>query len=400
MGPLSGIRILDLSSVIFGPLATQTLGDLGADVIKIEGADGDTTRYTGPSRTEAMAALFLGVNRNKRSLVLDLKQRSARDALWRLIDSADVFIHSIRPQKIEKLGFSPEAVLERNPRIVYAGLYGYRSGGPYSGQPAYDDIIQGQSGAADLMARLVGEPRYTPAIIADKTCALVATYSVTAALLARERTGKGQFVEIPMFESMAAFNLAEHLFGHSFEPPLDQIGYTRVLAPWRRPYHTKDGYLCMLAYTDQQWRKFWTAVDRAELIDDPRFKTMANRSKNIAELYQLAGECLADRPTDEWLEILRELEIPCARINELENLEKDPHLQAVDFFKKAQHPTEGDIVMTDIPVRFSEDKAGINRLQPKLGEHSVEVLREAGLSEQEIAVLIESKATQDGNNQR
>ena len=395
-GPLAGIRVLDLTSVVFGPLATQMLGDMGADVIKIEAPEGDTTRYTGPARSKDMAALFMGVNRSKRSLVLDLKQQGARDALWRLIDGADVFAHSMRPQKIESLGFGDKAVRARNPRIVYAGLHGYLNGGPYSGQPAYDDVIQGQSGVAALMAEIAGEPRYAPMILADKTCGLVAANAISAALYARERTGRGQFVEVPMFETMAAFILTEHLFGHTFVPPEAPLGYTRVLAPWRRPYKTKDGHICMLAYTDPQWRKFWALVGKPELASDPRFDTMASRSRNIAEVYKLAGECLGDRTTDEWLPIFQELEIPAARIASLDDLMNDPHLKAVGLLKQVTHPTEGEIMMTDLSVRFSDTRATIERLQPKFGEHSVEILGEAGLSDREIAKLVASGATLDG----
>lgn len=396
-GPLDGIRVLDLTSVVLGPLATQIMGDLGADVIKIEAPAGDATRYTGPARSDDMAALFMGLNRNKRAIVLDLKREAAREALWRLIDGADVFIHSIRPQKIAKLGFGQEDVLARNPRIVYAGVHGYGSDGPYAGQPAYDDVIQGQSGTADLMARLVGEPRYLPTIMADKTCALVATYSVMAALLERERSGRGQFVEIPMFETMAAFNLAEHLFGHSFEPPMGPMGYSRVLAPWRRPYKTRDGYICMMAYTDANWDRFWREVDRAELLDDPRFVSLATRSDNIEELYRIAGECLADRTTAEWTETLARLDIPAAPIASLEELADDPHLQAVGFFHKADHPTEGAIVMPKSPVGFSRTPADFTKPQPKLGQHGAEVLREAGLSDGEIDSALGGGASGSGS---
>ena len=395
-GPLDGIRVLDLSSVVLGPLATQVMGDLGADVIKIEAPEGDTTRRTGPGRSDDMAAMFLGLNRNKRSVVLDLKHADARAALWSLIDGADVFVHSIRPQKIARLGFDHAAVLARNPRIVYAGLHGYGSDGPYAGLPAYDDVIQGQSGSADLMARLVGEPRYMPTIMADKTCAMVAAYSVMAALLHRERTGEGQFVEVPMFETMTAFNLTEHLYGMSFEPPEGPVGYPRVLAPWRRPYRTSDGHVCMLAYTDGQWRRFWTAVDKPELIEDARFVSLASRSDNIAELYRLAGECFADRTSAEWLRLLGELDIPAAPITSLEDLPNDPHLTAVGFFDRAEHPTEGAIVMPGSPVRFGASPAAITRLQPKLGEHSAEVLAEAGLGEDDIEALFQAGASRDG----
>jgi crotonobetainyl-CoA:carnitine CoA-transferase CaiB-like acyl-CoA transferase len=397
-GPLKGIRVLDLTSVVLGPLATQTMGDLGADIIKIEAPAGDTTRYTGPSRSDDMAALFMGLNRNKRSLVLDLKQSAARDALWRLIDSADVFIHSIRPQKIALLGFGHEDVLARNERIIYAGVHGYGSSGPYSGAPAYDDVIQGQSGSVDLMARLIGEPRYLPTIMADKTCALVAAYSIMAALYEREKSGRGQFVEIPMFETMTAFNMAEHLFGHSFEPPEGPMGYSRVLAPWRRPYATLDGHVCMLAYTDDQWRSFWTEVGRTEFITDPRFDSLSNRSDNIEELYRIAGECLTERSTADWLDRLGELDIPSAPITELEDLPDDEHLKAIGFFRHEDHPTEGKIVLPDVPVRFDRTAGAIDRLQPKLGQHSIEVLRELGMDDDEINRMIADGASHTGTN--
>jgi crotonobetainyl-CoA:carnitine CoA-transferase CaiB-like acyl-CoA transferase len=395
-GPLSGIRVLDLTSVVAGPLATQTLGDLGADVIKIESLEGDTTRYTGPARSPDMAALYMGLNRSKRSLVLDLKQQTAKDALWRLIAAADVFIHSIRPQKIDSLGFGPKSVCARNPRIVYAGLHGYRDGGPYSGQPAYDDVIQGQSGVAALMSEIAGEPRYAPTILADKTTALALANAVSAALYAREKTGRGQFVEIPMFESMVAFVLAEHLFGHVFVPPKGSLGYTRVLGSWRRPYKTKDGYLCMMAYTEQQWRKFWEMVGQPEICDDPRFSSIAARSHNVVALYELAGACLAGKTTDEWLALLHELEIPSAPVSNLDDLMVDPQLTATGFFKHATHPSEGEILFADLPIRFSDTAVCAERLQPRLGEHSIEVLREAGLSENEIESLVASGATIDG----
>ena len=392
-GPLDGIKVLDLSSVVLGPLATQILGDLGADVIKVEGPAGDPIRYTGPARSKDMAALFLAINRNKRSLVLDLKEPAAQDAVWRLIDQSDVFIHSIRPQAIDRLGFGYEAVLKRNPKVVYAGVHGYRAGGPYEGQPAYDDVIQGQSGASDLMARLTGEVRYFPTIMADKTCAQIAAYAVLAALFSRERTGKGQFVEIPMFESMVSFNMIEHLYGYTFEPPEGEIGYARVLAPWRRPYATKDGHIALLAYTDPHWQNFWEAVGKPDLKDDPRFDSLKSRSENIAEVYKIAGESLMDKTTAEWVNIFSELQVPAAKINGLEELLDDPQLASSDFFKHMTHPTEGDIVMPDLPVRSSETRTEIRRLQPKLGEHSAEILREAGMSDADIETMRASGAT-------
>ena len=395
-GPLSGIRVIDLTSVVFGPLATQMLGDMGADVIKVEGPEGDTTRYTGPARSHDMAALFMGMNRSKRSIVLDLKKQAAKDALWKLIETADVVVHSMRPDKMAALGFSPDAVLARNPRIVYAGLHGYLSNGPYSGRPAYDDVIQGQSGIAALMTNIAGEPRYVPLIIADKTCALTASNAIVSALFARERTGRGQFVEVPMFETMAFFVFVEHLYGHAFSPPEAPLGYTRLLAPWRRPYRTSDGHICMLAYTDPQWRKFWDVVGRPDLAADPRFTSLAKRSQNISELYRLAGESLAGKTTSEWLAIFEGLDIPCARIASLEEVFADPHLNAVGLFEKATHPTEGEIVMTRLPFRFSETAVETTRLQPKFGQHTREILREAGYGDEDMKQLFEASAAIEG----
>ena len=395
-GPLAGIRILDLTSVVAGPLATQMLGDMGADVVKIESPDGDAPRHTGPTRSPNMAALFMGLNRSKRSLVLDLKIEAAKTALWRLISTADVFAHSMRPQAIEKLGFGHEKVCARNPRIVYAAIHGYRDGGPYSGQPAYDDVIQGQSGVAALMSEVAGEPRYAPTILADKTTALSLVGAVSAALYAREKTGRGQFVEVPMFEAMVAFVLGEHLFGHNFVPPMGSLGYTRVMGAWRRPYKTKDGYLCMMAYTERHWRRFWAMIGTPEVCDDPRFRDIAARARNVVALYELAAACFPAKTTDEWIALLRDQEIPSARMASLDDLLEDPQLAATGFFKHATHPTEGEILFTDLPVRFSDTAASPQRLQPRLGEHSREVLREAGLSETEIEALVASGATTDG----
>ena len=395
-GPLTGVRILDLTSVVAGPLATQSLADMGADIIKIEAPEGDAPRHTGPARSPGMAALFMGLNRGKRSLVLDLKQKPAQDVLWRLLATADVLVHSMRPQAIARLGFGHAVVRKRHPRLIYAALHGYRDGGPYSGQPAYDDVIQGQSGIAALMAQMAGEPRYAPMILADKTCALAIAGAVCAALFERERTGSGRFVEIPMFEQMVAFVLGEHLSGHNFVPPLGPLGYTRVTAPWRRPYQTKDGHLCMMAYTQAHWRKFWNAVGKPEMLSDPRFDTIASRAHNVVALYELAGTCIAGKTTDEWLKILRELEIPAARMSSLGDLFTDPQLAATGFFKHATHPSEGEIQFTELPVRFDGESMTAERLQPRLGEHSFEVLREAGLSETEIEALAATGATMGG----
>jgi crotonobetainyl-CoA:carnitine CoA-transferase CaiB-like acyl-CoA transferase len=386
-GALAGVRIVDLTTVVLGPYATQMLGDLGADVIKVEGPEGDTTRHTGPRRNPRMASLFLGTNRNKRSIVLDIKVPAARDVLLRLIDTADVFVHNVRPQKLAKLGFGPDALLARRPRLIYAAIHGWREDGPYGGRPAYDDVIQGFAGVAGLMETLTGEPRYMPTILADKTCGLMAAQAILAALFHRQNTGRGQVVEIPMFETMVSYLMIEHLYGHTFDPPKGDMGYARVLAPWRRPYRTADGRICMLAYTDQQWRRFWQAAGRPEMMDDPRFVDLAARTRHIDDVYRLAGEALAARTSREWLALFEEIEIPAGPVNALADLPNDPHLAAIGFFRHVSHPTEGAIVMPDIPLRFSDSPAEIRRLPPGFGEHGREILSELGLSSADIDAL-------------
>jgi crotonobetainyl-CoA:carnitine CoA-transferase CaiB-like acyl-CoA transferase len=382
-----GVRVLDLTSVVLGPYATQTLGDFGADVVKVEAPEGDTTRYTGPRVSRDMASLFMGVNRNKRSIVLDLKTAAARDVLLRMVDQADVFVHNIRPQKLEPLGLDPDALLKRNPRLIYTGIHGWREDGPYRGRPAYDDIIQGLCGVASLMDRLTGEPRYAPTILADKTSGLVAAQAILAALYHREKTGKGQLIEIPMFETMVAFIMVEHMHGLGFEPPRGEAGYARVLAPWRRPYRTADGYLCMLAYTDAQWRRFWAEVGKPGMMQDDRFIDMAARSRNIDEVYRLAGEQLTSRRTADWIATFDKLEIPAGPVKTLEEVMADPHLHEIGFFKHLAHPSEGELVVPDVPVRFAESPAAIDRLPPRLGEHGREILQEIGLRADEIETL-------------
>jgi crotonobetainyl-CoA:carnitine CoA-transferase CaiB-like acyl-CoA transferase len=389
-GPLAGVRVIDLTTVVLGPYATQMLGDLGADIIKVESPDGDTTRHTGPRRHSGMAAMFLTMNRNKRSIVLDLKTAVGRDVLLRLIDTADVFVHNIRPQKLKGLGLAPEVLLARQPRLVFAAVHGWREDGPYGGRPAYDDLIQGVTGIAALMETVTGEPRYAPTILADKTCGLMTVQAILAALFHRERTGRGQAVEIPMFETMVSYLMIEHLYGAAFAPPEGPMGYARVLAPWRRPYATADGHICVIAYTDRQWQRFWRAAGRPEMMDDPRFASLAARTAHVDDVYRFAGEALAAKTTAEWLALFDELEIPAGPVNALEDLADDPHLKAIGFFRRITHPDEGDLVMTEPPLRFSETPAGITRLPPRFGEHGREILGELGLTAEEIDALAEA----------
>jgi crotonobetainyl-CoA:carnitine CoA-transferase CaiB-like acyl-CoA transferase len=386
MRPLAGIKILDLTTVAMGPLASQWLGDFGADVIKIEAPCGDSTRHTGPAVEADMASLYLGANRNKRSVVLDLKRDAARSALLKMVDTADVFMHNVRPQKLEKLGLGPTALQERNPRLVYAGLHGFGESGPYGGRPAYDDVIQGLAGCADLMMRQTGEPRYFPAIVADKTTGLIATMAILAALNGRHRTGKGSYIEIPMFESMSAFNLQEHLYGCHFDPPRASVGYPRALSLHRRPWKTLDGFVCMLPYTDAHWRAFFEEADSPQHWQDARFSSIAARTRHIDELYAIAAGIVATRNTHDWLSMCDRAHIPAAQVSSLEALLADPHLAAVGFFQWIEDPVMGRVRFTGVPVLFDGERPSIT-FPPRLGEHTRQVLAEAGVSRDHIEAI-------------
>jgi crotonobetainyl-CoA:carnitine CoA-transferase CaiB-like acyl-CoA transferase len=375
MLPLQDIRVLDLTTTIFGPLAAQVLADYGADVIKVETPEGDVMRATGPTTEPGMGALFLGVNRGKRSVVLDLKTPHGRDRILELVATADVLMHTVRPQKLAAIGIDMQRVRQANPKLVFASLVGYGAGGPYSGQPAYDDIIQGRSGNADLMERQTGTPQYFPSIVADKTSGLVAVTAILAALFARERRGTGSEVEIPMFESMVAFNLVDHFFGRHFEPPLGTTGYARVLNPWRRPYRTTDGYICALPYTDAHWARFFEAVGLPQFAGDPRFSDPASRTRNIEALYAIVGEAMEQRSTQAWLAEFARIDLPAARVGRLEDLPHDEHLAATSFFQKVEDPAMGTVVFPGVPVRFDGQRPQV-RMAPRLGEHTDSVLAE------------------------
>lgn len=390
MKPLAGLRILDLSTVIFGPLASQVLADYGAEVIKVESPEGDSTRYTGPDKEPGMAAMFLGANRSKKSVVLDLKQTAAQAALQALIATADVIMHSMRPQKLAPLGMDPVTLRARYPRLVYASLLGFLPG-PYAGRPAYDDVIQSMSGLADLMERQTGEARYLPTIAADKTCAHVAAHAILAALMQRERTGQGALVEIPMFESMVGFNLVEHFYGQHFEPPLSEAGYPRVLAPWRRPYRTADGHLAMMPYTNTHWQRFFAEVGHPELASDVRFTDIAQRTRHIAELLELASGFVAQHRTSYWIDACERLEIPASPVARLGDLPQDPHLLATGFFETVHDTAMGTVRFPGVPVQFDGQRLPVG-MPPRLGEHTRPLLEAAGLSGAQINALLGSGA--------
>ena len=390
MGPLKGIKIIDMTSVLMGPFATQILGDYGADVIKVEAPEGDITRLIGPTRNPGMGPVFLNANRSKRSIALDLKREAGRDVLLRLAAKADVLVYNIRPQAMGRLRLAYEDVAAVNPRIIYAGLFGFGQDGPYAAKPAYDDLLQGSSGLSHLLARAGdGTPRYVPTALADRVVGLSAVGAILASLLHRDRTGRGQRLDVPMFETMVGFVLGDHLGGLTYEPPLDRGGYARHMSPDRRPYQTSDGFISVIIYTDKQWRSFFESTGLVELSQDPKFASFAGRLANIDAVYGELGRIFKARTTAEWMTLLVEADIPAMPVHDLESILKDPHLAATDFFALTNHPSEGEIRSMRVAARWSESPAEPERLAPRLGQHSRAILREAGFTANEIARLIE-----------
>jgi crotonobetainyl-CoA:carnitine CoA-transferase CaiB-like acyl-CoA transferase len=390
-GPLNGVTVLEFGSIVFAPLTGQHLGDMDANVIKVEAPRGDLTRYIGPHRSDGMSALFLSCNRNKRSLVLDLKRPEARALLPRLVVRADVVINTIRTDQAERLGLSYSELAKHNPQVIFCHAKGFSDIGTYGGKPAYDDVIQALSGLAALQSVVAGEPRYVPSIIADKVAALQAAYAIALALYHRTRTGRGQAIDIPMLETMVAFNTAEHLWGHVFEPPLADMGYVPVRYAMRRPFPTEDGHLAVLPYSDAQWRRFFELIDRSSVMEDPRFETFAARQQNHEVVWGEVADRLLERTTEEWVQLLENEDIPFARVNALEDLPDDPHLRSVDFWQLIEHPTEGLMRTTRNPVSMSDSPPRIRRLAPRLGEHTEEVLRELGIDDATVDTILELK---------
>ncbi|MDB5484879.1 MAG: L-carnitine dehydratase/bile acid-inducible protein [Tardiphaga sp.] len=392
MGPLDGVKVIDMTSVLMGPYATQMLGDYGADVIKVESPDGDVTRLIGPMRNAGMGPVFLNTNRSKRSICLDLKKPSGRQALLRLIATADVLVYNVRPAAMQRLDLGYETLAELNPKLIYAGVFGFGQDGPYAAKPAYDDLIQGATALPSLNARTSdGTPRYVPNALVDRVVGLTAVGAITASLVHRAKTGRGQRVDIPMFETMASFVMGDHLGGLTYEPPLDKGGYARHLSRDRRPYETADGFICVMVYNDKQWLAFLAAVGRDDLLADPRYTSFAMRAVNIDIVYAELARIFLTRTTAAWTTLLDEADVPSLPMHDLESILDDPHLVAANMFPVVAHPTEGAIRSMKVSATWSETPVAPSRLAPLLGQHSAEILRDAGMSAEEVATL-----TRDG----
>lgn len=386
-GALSGIRVLDLTSVFLGPYCTQTLGDMGAEILKIESPIGDSTRSLGPGRHPGMSGSFHSVNRNKTSCVIDLKSPHARPVIERLAQQADVLVYNIRPAAMARLGLSYEWASTANPRLIYCGAYGYGESGPYAGRPAFDDSIQAISGIAGYQGLLAGEPMYCGTVVADKVTGLVAANAVLAALYERQQSGRGQRIDVPMFETMAAFALAEHLHGAAFDPPLSPPIYPRVVSRNRRPYRTLDGYIAVVPYNDGQWQRFFRLVGRESLLSDSRFTTMSARTANIDALYEILSSEVSRWHSAELLSRLETEDIPGVPVTMPDELLDDPHLQAVEFSRVVDHPVEGRLRSVMPTTLFSRTPSSIRVVAPRLGEHTIQALAQAGFSDGDISEL-------------
>jgi crotonobetainyl-CoA:carnitine CoA-transferase CaiB-like acyl-CoA transferase len=384
---LQGVKVLDITTVVLGPYASQILGDLGADVIKVESPQGDITRGSGPSRNSGMSAMYLNLNRNKRSIALDLKTSAGKEVLRRLIAQSDILFHNMRPEALKRLGFDAESARAINPRLIYCAAYGFADAGRYAGRAAYDDTIQAASGLAS--AQGAGqEPRYVNTTIADKVSGLAALWSILAALYRREKAGVGETIEVSMFEAMVSFTMAEHLSAATFEPPLGPVGYTRVLEPNRKPYRVRDGHVTIMPYSLAQWHSLFEMAGRAEMAADPRFATELAIAENFQAMQEMVDLSLQEGTKSDWMAQLDARDIAAMPVAMLDDLLVDEHLKDVGFFQLVDHPTEGLLRYPGTGVRFVDHDESIPSPAPALGQHTGQILAELGYSAREISEFV------------
>lgn len=392
-GPLAGVRVIDLTTVVVGPICTRTLGDQGADVVKVEAPDGDILRVLAAgSRSPEMSGKFINFNRNKRSVVLDIKQPAGLAALRRLIGGSDVFVSNVRPAALARAGLDHASLAPANPRLVHCSIVAFGAGGRYANRPAYDPVIQSLSGVAGTFERATGTPRFVPMVLTDHITGLVAAQAIGFALYRRERTGVGEAIEVPMFETMAGFVATEHLGAATFDPPEGPVGDDRLLSPDYRPLPTRDGFITVHPNTNTQAFAFFAAIGRAELAADPRFDTPLARTRNAADYFAVRVAALAERDTAEWLEVFAAADVPAARYNRIEDLLDDPHLLDVGFWRAEDHPTEGRLRRTMATTRFGGGMREEGQPAPRLGQHTRAVLAEAGLAAAEIDAMLATGA--------
>ncbi len=393
-GPLAGLRILDLTAVVMGPFSTQMLADLGADVIKVESTIGDSMRMVGPMRSPKMGSIYLHLNRNKRSIVLNLKSEEGRAACLELAKESDVLLYNIRPASMRKLGLAYEDIKKVNPKIVYAGVYGFGEDGPYAGRPAYDDLIQGMVGIGKLYEKNTQhEPRYTPLTLADRVIGLQAAIACLAGVLNARETGVGQEIEIPMFEGMTQFVLGDHLAEKTFDFDNGETGYQRLMTTYRRPYQTQDGYISLLIYNDKHWVNFLNVINRPDLLQDSIFETHTKRADNINEVYNFVSEIVLTKSSAEWQSIFDQCDIPCAPLYSVDDLIQDEHIVATGQVVKMQHPSEG-LIQTTAPLgKFSKTPLSIYQHAPSLGEHTQEIIQHLSISEEYKLKIIQTQET-------
>jgi crotonobetainyl-CoA:carnitine CoA-transferase CaiB-like acyl-CoA transferase len=385
---LKGVKVVEIGHILMAPYATQFLGDFGADVVKVESLDGDYYRSLGLGRRRGMTAQWMSVNRNKRSISLDLKDTEARETLNSLLRQADIVVHNMRVKAIERLGLGYEAVKEINPKVVYCAAIGFGQDGPYADFPAFDDIIQAYSGIAAVNSVGAGKPTFLPLAIADKVVALMLGQAMLAGLHRQRATGQGCYVETPMFEAAVTVVLNQHLNGHTYVPPEAGLGYKRVMSPHRQPAPTKDGYIVHGIYKYEHWQRFLTETGRQDVLDGPLMADQHAMANSIAGLYQIASqEILPTRTTAEWRALFDQLDIPSAPVLQMEDLEHDPHLQAVGLFEDYDHPSQGRLRRMRAPFAVRDVEIGPDRHPPEIGEHTLEVLREVGLTQEQIAQL-------------